>query len=167
MALQALSDSAGILFRDAVYCALGLAAHELFEVLDFDAFLNNRLVHEAWSTDPSLKVIRWRISWLIARWIGVKISKESRPQVYKIMLHLMARDEDLAVRLSAANHFKQCVDDWDFDPGAFAPFLRETIDILTILLGEVEEFDSRMRILNCLSMIIERMDGQVRLQGLL
>lgn len=67
----------------------------------------------------------------------------------------------MVVRLTAVNNLKNCVEDWDFELGPFAPFLEEAVRGTTRMLGDVEGFDSRMRILNSLSMIIERVKEQV------
>ncbi|RUP42843.1 armadillo-type protein [Jimgerdemannia flammicorona] len=156
-----ITDHAGLLFKDAVYCAIGLGAHELFDSLDFDAFLVKRLTVEAWNKDPSLKILRRRIAWIIGKWVGVKISKSARPDVYRVMLRLMSAEEDTVVRLTAVNNLKNCVDDWDFEATPFAPFLKEAVYGIIGMLGDVSEFDSRMRILNSLSMIIERVEEQI------
>ncbi|RUS22823.1 armadillo-type protein [Endogone sp. FLAS-F59071] len=156
-----VSDHAGLMFKDAVYCAVGLGAHDLFDSLDFDVFLVKRLSQEAWNREPNLKIIRRRIAWLIGKWVGVKIGKPARPDVYRVMLHLMYPDEDMVVRLTAVNNLKNCVDEWDFEPGPFAPFLEEAVRGTTRMLSDVEESESRMRILNSLSMIIERVKEQI------
>ncbi|RUS25970.1 armadillo-type protein, partial [Jimgerdemannia flammicorona] len=199
LSLSAITDHAGLLFKDAVYCAIGLGAHELFDSLDFDAFLVKRLTVEAWNKDPrygvragirfgsklleirahirrpmnlivfccfspiplSLKILRRRIAWIIGKWVGVKISKSARPDVYRVMLRLMSAEEDTVVRLTAVNNLKNCVDDWDFEATPFAPFLKEAVYGIIGMLGDVSEFDSRMRILNSLSMIIERVEEQI------
>src|SRR5947199_3325056 len=61
---------------------------------------------------------------------------------------------------------KARVDEWDFDSDGFVPYLDRAITLLTRLIGEVEQFESRMTILNCLSLIVERMDSLVNLYEL-
>ena len=53
------------------------------------------------------------------------------------------------------------MDEWDFDSDGFVPYLDRAITLLTRLIGEVEQFESRMKILNCLSLVVERMDSLV------
>jgi len=98
---------------------------------------------------------------MIGKWVNVNISKDARPTVYTIMLHLLRPEEHLAVRLAAAQNLKLSIDDWDFEPATFAPFLERSVVGLRQIMGSVEEPDSRMRILNCLSMIVERMDEHI------
>ncbi|RIB09431.1 armadillo-type protein [Gigaspora rosea] len=113
----AKSQTCNLILKDAVYCAVGLGAHELYDELDFDSWLVNNLLVEAANNDPNFKIIRRRIAWVIVR-----------------------------------------VDEWDFDSERFLPYLDRAITLLTRLIGEVEQFESRMRILNCLSLIVERME---------
>ncbi|RHZ44598.1 hypothetical protein Glove_718g38 [Diversispora epigaea] len=54
--------------------------------------------------------------------------------------------------------FSLRVDEWDFDSEKFATYLDRAVTLLTRLIGDVEQFDSRMKILNCLSLIVERME---------
>jgi hypothetical protein len=98
---------------------------------------------------------------MIGKWVSVNISKAARPTVYTIMLHLLRPEEHLAVRLAAAQNLKVSIDDWDFEPQSFAPFLEQAVQGLRSLMGEVEEPDSRMRILSCMSIIVERMDEHI------
>ncbi|ORY05326.1 ARM repeat-containing protein [Basidiobolus meristosporus CBS 931.73] len=134
-----IDDMNSLLLKDAVYCSIGLAAHDLYDALDFDRWLIERLSGEismlgsdnlkAYQFSSSFKIIRRRIAWLIGKWIGIKVSKESRIEVYKMLLNLMVSEEDLVS--------------------------------ITKMLGSVEEFDSRMRVLNTLAMIVERMEKQI------
>jgi hypothetical protein len=98
---------------------------------------------------------------MIGNWVNVNISKEGRPAVYTIMLHLLRPEEHLAVRMAAALNLRACIDDWDFEPMTFAPFLERSVHGLRLLMKEVEEADSRMKILNCMSIIVERMEEHI------
>jgi hypothetical protein len=173
-----------LLFKDAIYCSIGLGANELFETLDFNNLLVNRLVPEASNKEPrygsnssslvdasnmflhsnSFKILRRRIAWMIGHWIGVKIDKQYRNYVYQVMLQLLAPEEDMVVRLVAANNLRNCVDDWDFETEDFVPYIEPSILLLTALLKDVEEFDSRMRILNCLNIVIDRVESRVSIK---
>ncbi|PKC09368.1 ARM repeat-containing protein [Rhizophagus irregularis] len=112
----ALTQSDNLLVKDAIYCAVGLGSHELYDVLDFDSWLVNNLLIEAANNDP-------RQDWI----------------------------DYIFIR----------VDEWDFDSDGFVPYLDRAITLLTRLIGEVEQFESRLKILNCLSLIVERMDSQI------
>ncbi|KAF9916817.1 Importin-11 [Lobosporangium transversale] len=150
-----------LFLKDSIYCAIGLGSHDLYNAIDFESWLKGQLAHEAQNPNPSYRIIRRRIAWMIGKWVSVNVSKPARPAVYTIMLHLLRPEEHLAVRLSAAQNLKACIDDWDFDPTGFAPFLEQSVLGLKKIMSEVEEPDTRMRVLNCMSMIVERMDEHI------
>ncbi|KAF9953439.1 hypothetical protein BGZ72_005413 [Mortierella alpina] len=150
-----------LFLKDSIYTAIGLGSHDLYGAIDFDSWLNGQLSQEVQNAASDFRVIRRRIAWMIGKWVSVNISKEARPTVYTIMLHLLRPDEHLAVRLAAAQNLKACIDDWDFEPATFAPFLEQSVQGLKSVMGQVEEPDSRMRILSCMSIIVERMDEHI------
>ncbi|KAF9097464.1 hypothetical protein BGX29_008072 [Mortierella sp. GBA35] len=150
-----------LFLKDSIYCAIGLGSHALYDAVDFDSWLNGQLSQEVQNADPSFRLIRRRIAWMIGKWVSVNVSKPARPTVYTIMLHLLRPEEHLAVRLAAAQNLKACIDDWDFEASTFAPFLEQSVQGLKHLMGEVEEPESRMKILSCMSMIVERMDEHI------
>ncbi|KAK9767575.1 hypothetical protein K7432_002546 [Basidiobolus ranarum] len=156
-----VDDMNRLLLKDAVYCSIGLAAHDLYDALDFDRWLVERLNGEVNNKSSNFKIIRRRIAWLVGKWIGIKVSKESRTEVYKLLLNLMVPEEDLVVRITAVTNLRSCIDDWDFEPEKFIPYLEPSIESITKMLDSVEEFDSRMRVLNTMAMIVERMEKQI------
>ncbi|KAF9954158.1 hypothetical protein BGZ70_010643 [Mortierella alpina] len=150
-----------LFLKDSIYTAIGLGSHDLYGAIDFDSWLNGQLSQEVQNAALDFRVIRRRIAWMIGKWVSVNISKDARPTVYTIMLHLLRPDEHLAVRLAAAQNLKACIDDWDFEPATFAPYLEQSVQGLKSVMGQVEEPDSRMRILSCMSIIVERMDEHI------
>lgn len=42
-----VNDHNSLLFKDAIYCSIGLGANELFQALDFNNLLVTRLFQEA------------------------------------------------------------------------------------------------------------------------
>ncbi|KAG9327329.1 hypothetical protein KVV02_007105 [Mortierella alpina] len=150
-----------LFLKDSIYTAIGLGSHDLYGAIDFDSWLNGQLSQEVQNASSDFRVIRRRIAWMIGKWVSVNISKDARPTVYTIMLHLLRPDEHLAVRLAAAQNLKACIDDWDFEPATFAPYLEQSVQGLKSVMGQVEEPDSRMRILSCMSIIVERMDEHI------
>ncbi|KAH6564693.1 hypothetical protein BASA62_007741 [Batrachochytrium salamandrivorans] len=150
-----------ILLKDAVFSAVGLAAHDLFDWFNFDDWTHRHLVNEASGRDPGLKVIRRRVACVIGQWVQVKAPAELRPTLYQTLLSLMSREDDLVVRLTAVDNFRICVDDFDFQTVPFQPYLESSITVFIELLQDVDEFESKMKILNCLLVIIERMDTEI------
>ncbi|KAF9570878.1 hypothetical protein EC968_001317 [Mortierella alpina] len=155
------SNMTDLFLKDSIYTAIGLGSHDLYGAIDFDSWLNGQLSQEVQNAALDFRMIRRRIAWMIGKWVSVNISKDARPTVYTIMLHLLRPDEHLAVRLAAAQNLKACIDDWDFEPATFAPYLEQSVQGLRSVMGQVEEPDSRMRILSCMSIIVERMDEHI------
>ncbi|CAO3633200.1 unnamed protein product [Mucor fragilis] len=151
-----VTDKQSLLFKDAVYGAVGLGVNSLFGRLDFEPFVMNRLVAELNNKDPNFKILRRRIGWMLGRWVTESISADCRKVIYEIFLQLMSEDEDLVVRLTAANGLKQAVDDWDFDISTVVPYLGSAMSLLLTLLKEVEESDTTMKVISYINAIMDR-----------
>ena len=54
----------------------------------------------------SYRIIHRRVIWLVGQWVGVKLSASLRPVLYQAILPLLQKDEDLVVRIEAANTLK-------------------------------------------------------------
>ncbi|GAO50190.1 ARM repeat-containing protein [Saitoella complicata NRRL Y-17804] len=165
--LQSLAnptDLNGLLLKDAVYNAFGLAASVLFDAVDFDAIITGQLVNEVQIQEPMYKIIRRRITILIGQWISVKVSKPVRVHVYTIFQHLLNPNDpinDFVVRYTAAQYLKACVDEWDFETDVFLPFMKDVLERTIALMGEAEQIESRMKILQVIDVIIDRVELRV------
>jgi len=161
---SAITDKASkddILLKDAIYSTIGLGANNFSEFIDFDSWFINNLLPEGLNKSPNFVIIRRRIAWLISKWISVKASKEVRPKIYELLISLLVPEEDLVVRLTAINAVHSCVDDWDFQLDDFLPYIDTIINLCLQLIYEVTEFDSKIKIVNCLSVIVERMGTKI------
>ncbi|XP_014671976.1 PREDICTED: importin-11-like [Priapulus caudatus] len=156
------ADLAFSLQKDAVYTAVGLASFELFDEIDFDAWFATTLLPELRIAAPEYKIIRRRVVWLIGQWVGVKMSVAQRPALYECLQPLLAGDDDLVVRVTAATTLKQAIDDFEFDVEQFVPYLESSFALLFALLRDVRECDTKMHVLHVLSFVIERCDARVR-----
>ncbi|KAK6313472.1 hypothetical protein J4Q44_G00168190 [Coregonus suidteri] len=170
-----VEDSVQLLMKDAVYNAVGLAAYELFDNIDFDQWFNNQLLGELQvshhrykligSPPPSVvqryKLIRRRVIWLIGQWISVKFKSDLRPLLYEVVLNLM-QDPDLVVRIETATTLKLTVDDFEFRTEQFLPYLESIFSLLFQLLQQVTECDTKMQVLHVISCVIERVNIQIR-----
>ncbi|KAJ3380752.1 Importin-11 [Lobulomyces angularis] len=159
--LSAVSENAcvdlkSILLKEAVYRTVGLVSHDLYNHLDFDNWFNSRLIAE--STNHQHKR---RIAVVIGNWISVKASKEIRGSIYTVLLSLMKKEEDLCTRLTAVYNLKICVDDWDFEVDKFFNYFETSLNLFLSLINDTEEFESKIKVLNCLSVIIERMEEKI------
>uniref|UniRef100_A0AAQ4NPI8 Importin-11 n=1 Tax=Gasterosteus aculeatus aculeatus TaxID=481459 RepID=A0AAQ4NPI8_GASAC len=128
-----------------VYNAVGLAAYELFDNVDFDQWFKNQLLGELQVSHHRYKLIRRRVIWLIGQWISVKFKSELRPLLYEVILSLM-QDPDLVVRIETATTLKLNI-----------------LLILTLcLFFQVTECDTKMQVLHVISCVIERVNMQIR-----
>uniref|UniRef100_A0A3B3CPV5 Importin-11 n=1 Tax=Oryzias melastigma TaxID=30732 RepID=A0A3B3CPV5_ORYME len=156
-----VEDHVQLLMKDAVYNAVGLAAYELFDSVDFDQWFKNQLLGELQVSHHRYKLIRRRVIWLIGQWISVKFKSVLRPLLYEVILSLM-QDPDLVVRIETATTLKLTVDDFEFRTEQFLPYLESIFGLLFHLLQQVTECDTKMQVLHVISCVIER----VNIQGL-
>jgi hypothetical protein len=153
-----------ILFKDSVYTAIGLSAAALHDRLDFDAFLTSTLVAEVQKKQPGYSILRRRIAILIGQWVTVKIASSNRVIVYQIFQHILDKDDplnDLVVRVTAGKQFKNVIDDWDFEVDLFVPYLPGTLGRIMALIEEVELVETKMALLNVVSVIVGRLEHHV------
>ncbi|XP_037633301.1 importin-11 [Sebastes umbrosus] len=156
-----VEDSPQLLMKDAVYNAVGLAAYELFDNVDFDQWFKNQLLGELQVSHHRYKLIRRRVIWLIGQWISVKFKSDLRPLLYEVILSLM-QDPDLVVRIETATTLKLTVDDFEFRTEQFLPYLESIFGLLFQLLQQVTECDTKMQVLHVISCVIERVNTQIR-----
>jgi hypothetical protein len=154
-------DLEAILNKDAVYNAVGLAAFDLYEEIDFDQWLVG-LEAELAVKDSNYRIVRRRAAWLLGQWSGIKLSPELRPRLYQILLPLLDPTEDMVVRLVAAKALKVVIDDFEFSSAELEPYLADAFGRLFTLLKEVKECDTKLCVLNVLSYLIERMGTSIR-----
>ncbi|ELK17707.1 Importin-11 [Pteropus alecto] len=154
-----VEDMNALLIKDAVYNAVGLAAYELFDSVDFDQWFKNQLLPELQVIhNRQYKPLRRRVIWLIGQWISVKFKSDLRPMLYEAICNLL-QDQDLVVL------FLNCsspVDDFEFRTDQFLPYLETMFTLLFQLLQQVTECDTKMHVLHVLSCVIERVNMQIR-----
>ena len=104
----------------AIFKAVGLAAYELFEEIDFDAWFDTTLL-ELFRVDSTHGASRWHsilqqhVLWMIGEWIDVKFSKANRVQLYSLVSAiLVAKGADLVLKLTACKTLRIALDDFDF-----------------------------------------------------
>lgn len=157
-------ENENILFKDSVYTAVGLAAPVLHHDLDFDAFIRSTLIQEVQKQKPGYNILRRRIAILLGQWITIKVSDESRPLVYQIFDYLLNKEDPLndhVVRVTAGRQFKNIADDWDFKVEGFMPHASNILNQLMALIGEVELSETKMALLNTISVVVERLEHHI------
>ncbi|ORZ00705.1 armadillo-type protein [Syncephalastrum racemosum] len=151
-----VSDYQALLFKDAVYAAIGLGVQSIYGRFDFEVFVSNRVMPEIANKDPTFKVLRRRIAWLLGKWVNEGISSNCRITIYEALLDLMREGEDMVVRLTAAHSLRLAIDDWDFEISIVLPYLGTAMDLLLNLLNQVEEPDTVMKLIHDLNAIMDR-----------
>jgi len=158
----ATPENEDVLFKDSVYTAIGLAAPVVFNRLDFDSFIRDVLVTELQKQKPGYNILRRRAAILLGQWISVKISQ--RLLVYEIFQHLLIKDDplnDQVVRVTAGRQFAKIVDDWDTKAEELQPYVGPILTSLMNLIDEVELTDTKLALVNTVSVIVERMDHRI------
>uniref|UniRef100_A0A8C5S9L9 Importin-11 n=1 Tax=Laticauda laticaudata TaxID=8630 RepID=A0A8C5S9L9_LATLA len=156
-----MNDTHALLIKDAVYNAVGLAAYELFDSVDFDQWFKTQLLAELQVTHNRYKAIRRRVIWLIGQWISVKFKPDLRPMLYEAICNLL-QDKDLVIQVLFFLDSILPVDDFEFRTDQFLPYLESMFTLLFKLLQEVRECDTKMHVLHVLSCVIERVNMQIR-----
>lgn len=161
----ATAENEDVLFKDSVYTAIGLSAPVVHEQLDFDAFIRDVLVQEVQKQKPGFNILRRRTSILLGQWISVKVADGSRPLVYQIFQHLLTKDgqplNDQVVRVTAGRQLKNIADDWDFKAEHFLPYAEAILGSMMQLIDEVELTETKMALLNTISVIVERLGHNI------
>ncbi|KAI9884881.1 MAG: peroxisome assembly protein (Peroxin-2) [Watsoniomyces obsoletus] len=148
------------LFVDAVYTAVGLAAPILCLHLDFDRLLQTRLVAEVQTAREGSNVIRRRVAILLGQWASVGVSSQNFGLIHQIFQHLLDRNESLndhVVLITAGKHLHEVVNGMDFEPHAFGSYALTILNSIMGLIESVELAETKMALLNTVSIIVERM----------
>ncbi|XP_050667991.1 importin-11 [Leptidea sinapis] len=159
-------DLPAILKKDAIYNAVGLAAFELFDEVDFDEWFTNVLSRELKIRDNNYRIIRRRVCLLIDQWCDVRAAKTLFPAMYEALLEPLSRpDEDAAVKLAAAEALRSTIDAYNFDVEQFAPYAHHALVALYDLLVESEECDTKMHVLHVISYVMAQCGNLVGRTG--
>lgn len=132
--------------------------------MDFDSFLEKTLVVEVAKQKPGYNIIRRRIAIIISQWITIKMAKEKKPIVYQIFQHLLDKNDpmnDQVVRITAGRKFHAVADEWEFQADAFLPYSQLMLDRLMALVQEVELPETKMALLNTISLVVYRLEHHV------
>jgi hypothetical protein len=154
-----------VLFKDSVYTAIGLSAPVVHEHLDFDAFIRDVLIEEVQKQSPGFNILRRRASILLGQWISVKVGDASRPAVFQIFQHLLTKEgqplNDQVVRVTAGRQLKNIADDWEFKAEHFLSHAEAILGSMMQLIDEVELTETKMALLNTISVIVERLEHHI------
>lgn len=154
-----------VLLKDSIYAAIGLAAPVLERNLDFDFgyFLSNVLVEEVQIPQSGYNILRRRAAVVLGQWLPVKEGL-NRPLVYQIFQHLLNKGDQLndqVVRVTAGRQLRNVVDPFEFAAEPFVPYVPSILGSLMALIEEVELPDTKLALLNTISVIVTKMERHV------
>ncbi|KAG8456571.1 hypothetical protein GDO86_002378 [Hymenochirus boettgeri] len=162
-----VDDLNALRIKETVYNAVGLAAYELFECIDFDEWFKSQLLGELQVGHDRYKLLRRRVIWLIGQWVSIQFKPDLRPLLYEAILSLL-QDPDLVMLHCLFFSFAFVlnlflpIDDLEFRTEQFLPYLESTFNLLFQLLQQVTGCDTKMQILAVVSCVIEAVNMQIR-----
>ena len=86
--------------------------------------------------------------------------------MYQIYQHLLDKNDplnDQVVRVTAGRRFKDVADEWEFHADNFLPYAPTMLQRLMALVQEMELPETKMALLNTISVIVERLEHNVSL----
>lgn len=95
----------------------------------------------------------------------MKVSEQTKPIVYQIYQHLLDKSDplnDQVVRVTAGRKFRDIADEWEFKAENFRPYAPLILERLMGLVQEVELAETKMALLNTISIIVARLEHHVR-----
>ncbi|KAL8735368.1 MAG: hypothetical protein Q9166_000913 [cf. Caloplaca sp. 2 TL-2023] len=152
-----------VFLKDSVYGAIGLAASVLEDNIDFDAFLKNTLAHEVQIDQPGYNILRRRIAIILGQWLPIKDGLD-RPLVYQIFQHMLDKaspSNDLIVRITAGRQLKNVIIPFEFKFELFKPYAPTVLYRLLALIEEVELSETKLALLNTLTILIQSVEEQI------
>ncbi|KAJ3213071.1 Importin-11 [Dinochytrium kinnereticum] len=161
--ISSKAELASILLKDAVYSALGLCAYDLYDYVDFDAWFEKTLVHEvdADCVEIGASILNRRICFLVSSWCNVKMSPRLLSTVYGLLITLALPGKDLVLRLTAIIGLRNVIGESHMEVDSFLPFAETAINILLQTLEELEEYETRIIVADCLTTVISHLGLQI------
>ena len=112
---------------------------------------------------PSYIILRRRIAIILGQWLPIKEGL-NRPIVYQIFQHLLNKDDKLndpVVRITAGRQLKNIIDPFEFVAEPFMPYATSLLGALMSLIEEVEIPETKMALLNTISVIVVKMEHHI------
>ncbi|KAM9909924.1 hypothetical protein OXX69_004973 [Metschnikowia pulcherrima] len=149
-----------ILTKDSTLCTFQLSSDSIADKVNFDQLLMQVFIPEGLRNDHvENKIIKRRICLIISTWIAVDCSRQSRVEIYKLLLSFMNSADninDKVVKLTATQTLRIVINDWDFVKQDFQPFLKDFVASLIAMLNELSFTESKLYVLETLSVLLER-----------
>ncbi|KAK4418909.1 Importin beta-like protein [Sesamum alatum] len=152
---SSVSDiSPQLLLKDAAYGAAAYVYYELSNYLSFKDWFNGALSIELTNDHPNMRIIHRKVALILGQWVS-EIKDDTRRPVYCALIKLL-QEKDLCVRLAASRSLFFHIEDANFSEYEFSDLLPICWDSCFKLVEEVQEFDSKVQVLNTISSLIAR-----------
>ncbi|XP_073066536.1 uncharacterized protein [Primulina eburnea] len=152
-----------LLLKDAAYGAAAYVYYELSNYLSFKDWFNNALSVELTNDHPNMRIIHRKVALILGQWVS-EIKDETRRPVYCALIKLL-QEKDLCVRLAASRSLYFHIEDANFSEQEFSDLLPICWDSCFKLVDEVQEFDSKVQVLNTISCLIARVTEVIPLSN--
>ncbi|KAJ1292538.1 hypothetical protein BS78_02G399200 [Paspalum vaginatum] len=156
---QETDVTAGMLLKDAAYTAAGHVYYELSNYLSFNEWFHGSLSIEISNHHPNMRIIRRKIALLLGQWIS-EIKGDTRKLVYHALVGLL-QDNDIAVRLAACSSLCYLFQESSFSELDLFECLPTCWTMSFKLIEDVQEFDSKVQVLNFISVLLEHAGDKV------
>ncbi|KAI4353385.1 hypothetical protein L6164_002341 [Bauhinia variegata] len=142
----------GLLLKEASYGAAAHVYYELSNYLSFKDWFNGALSLDLSNDHPNLHIILRKIALILGQWVS-EIKDDTKRPVYCALIRLL-QNKDLCVRLAACRSLWLHIEDANFSEREFTDLLPVCWDSCFKLFEEVQEFDSKVQVLNLISILI-------------
>uniref|UniRef100_A0A7N0T6K4 Importin N-terminal domain-containing protein n=1 Tax=Kalanchoe fedtschenkoi TaxID=63787 RepID=A0A7N0T6K4_KALFE len=141
-----------LLLKDAAYGAAAYVYYELSSHLSFSDWFNGALSLELSNDHPNLRIIHRKVALILGQWVS-EVKDDIKRSVYCALIRLL-QDKDLSVRLAACRSLGMHIEDANFSERDFIDLLPLCWDLCFQLADNVQEFDSKVQVLNLISVLI-------------
>ncbi|CAN3361130.1 importin beta-like protein Kap120p [Diutina catenulata] len=151
-------NSNDILTQDAILCTFQLSSAQLKSQVSFDELVPQVFLPAATQAASSSdgKVVQRRVCLIIAEWVDVQCSRDTRKLCYDYLIGLVATS-DIVVRMVAFHTLKTMVEDWEFNKQDFAGYVAPLVQaLLKTLAHDVVLTESKLYIYGTLATLLER-----------
>ncbi|KAK6120243.1 hypothetical protein DH2020_045934 [Rehmannia glutinosa] len=141
-----------LLLKDAAYGAAAYVYYELSNYLSFKDWFNGALSIELTNDHPNTRIIHRKVALILGQWVS-EIKDDTRKPVYCALIKLL-QEKDLCVR-----HHDLCISTLKMQISqsrTFTDLLPLCWDSCFKLMEDVQEFDSKVQVLNTISGLIAR-----------
>eukprot|EP00177_Eucheuma_denticulatum_P007152 GFKZ01013003.1.p1 GENE.GFKZ01013003.1~~GFKZ01013003.1.p1 ORF type:complete len:1004 (-),score=155.97 GFKZ01013003.1:241-3252(-) len=147
------------LLLDACYRAVGRTVYDMHGTVDFQVWLNDRLLNilrADCGNNLGQRIIQARTAWLVGQFVE-QLTRDSRRVVTPLLVNLMSSpNSDRVIALTAAKALQMLVDDMGFISFDFSPHLELCIVSCFRLLCAAETASTKRELVNIVTTIISR-----------